>query len=72
MILTDEEMFSAMQLECKKRFAVRKLSEVDRKGKVELAKVMHNDYAASNSQIQRILNLDLQTVNSLYPLKALK
>ncbi|MBR5072185.1 MAG: hypothetical protein IKX29_01400 [Bacteroidales bacterium] len=71
-ILTDEEMFSAMQLECKKRFAVRKLSEVDRKGKVELAKVMHNDYAASNSQIQRILNLDLQTVNSLYPLKALK
>ena len=71
-VLTDEEMYSAVQLECKKRFAVRKPSELNLKAKVEIAKVMHEDYASSNSQIQRILNLDLQTVNTLYPLKALK
>ena len=71
-ILTDEEMYSAVLIECKKRFAVRKPSELNLKAKVEIAKVMHDDYASSNSQIQRILNLDLQTVNTLYPLKAIK
>lgn len=71
-VLTDEEMYPAMLAECRKRFGIRKPSELSLKEKVEVAKIMHNDYAASNSQIQRILNLDLQTVNSLYPLKAIK
>ncbi|MBO4917740.1 MAG: hypothetical protein J5374_07650 [Bacteroidales bacterium] len=69
-VLTDEEMYPAMQMECRKRFGARRPAEISMKEKVELARVMHEDYAASNSQIQRILNLDLQTVSSLYPLKA--
>jgi hypothetical protein len=68
-VLTDEEMYPAMQLECRKRFGSRRPSEISLKEKVELARVMHEDYAAGNSQIQRILNLDFQTINSLYPLK---
>ena len=71
-ILTDEEMFSAVQLESKKRFAVRKPSELSLKEKVEIARVMHEDYASSNSQIHRILNLDMHTVNTLFPLKSKK
>ncbi len=72
-VLTDEEMYPTMQKECRRRFgAVRRLGELSLKEKVELARVMHEDYAASNSQIQRILNLDLQAVNSLYPLCAHK
>ena len=72
-VLTDEEMFPTMQIECRKRFGkIKRPAELSRSEKVELARVMHEDYAASNSQIQRILSLDIQTVNSLYPLKARK
>ena len=42
------------------------------KSKVEIARTMHEDYFASNSQIQRILNLDINGVNSLYPLKTVR
>jgi hypothetical protein len=69
-VLTDEEMYPAMQMECRKRFGARRPSEISLKEKIELARVMHEDYAASNSQIQRILNLDIQTINSIYPLRA--
>lgn len=68
-VLTDEEMYPAVRMECRRRFGARKYSELDLKDKVSLAKVMHEDYSASNSQIQRILNIDIHTVNSLFPLR---
>ena len=70
LILPDEEMYPAAQMESNKRFGTSKLAGLGLKEKVEMARVMHEDYAATNSQIQRILNLDLTAVNSLYPMSA--
>ena len=71
-VLTDEEMYPAIQALSRRKYNVRRPSELDMKSKVEIARTMHEDYFASNSQIQRILNLDINAVNSLYPLKTVR
>ena len=64
---TDEEVFYAAVSLSRKKFNVGSLAELNKDDKLELAKIMHYDYNASNKQIRRILRLDEYVVNALFP-----
>ena len=64
---TDDEVFYAAVSLSRKMFNVGSLVELNKNDKLELAKIMHYDYNASNKQIRRILRLDEYVVNSLFP-----
>lgn len=67
---TDDELFTAVVQLCKKDFGVDKPSMLDSRRKIEFSKRLHYDYNAGNSQIQRILHLDRELVDSLFPMSA--
>lgn len=46
--------------------------EAKRLGEIEVARIMHTEYHATNAQIQRILNLAKQYVDQLFPLGSRK
>lgn len=69
-VLTDDEMYPAVIALCRKKFYAKFPSDLPERDKVEVARVMRNDYHASNGQIQRMLNLGIELVNSLFPLSA--
>lgn len=64
---TDEEIFSAVMSLCLKRYDVKNPSVLNRDYKIEVAKIMHYDYNASNKQIKRLLRLDDIVLESLFP-----
>lgn len=68
--LTDDEMYSAVCQVAIKNFNTRQPSLLQPKAKLEMAKIMHIDYNASNGQIKRILRLEQQVVDELYPLRS--
>lgn len=65
--ITDEEMFSAVREISLKRFCVSKPAMLSPSNKIEMAKIMHNDYNATNKQIQRILKIDFNSIATLFP-----
>ena len=69
-VLTDDELFPAVSSFCRRRFNVKFPSDLSERDKVEVARHMRNDFHASNGQIQRMLNLNIEVVDSLYPLSA--
>ena len=42
-------------------------AQLSREAKVEIAKTLHYDYNAGNKQINRILKMDINIVNALFP-----
>lgn len=69
-ILTDEEIYPVARSISIQRFNQKQPSLLPPDSKIEVAKILHNDYRASNAQIQRVLKLSSYTVNSLWPLSA--
>ena len=65
--ITDEEMYSAVSSFCRKKYGVTQPSLLPGKDKVEVARIMHNDYNASNRQIRSILKMAIELVNELFP-----
>ena len=65
--LTDEEMYSLACSQAKKQFNVSGLSSLSNAAKVDLARTMHFDYKSTNGQIRRILRLDSQVVEAMFP-----
>ncbi len=53
--------------QAKKQFNVSGLSSLSNAAKVDLARTMHFDYKATNGQIRRILRLDSQVVEAMFP-----
>lgn len=66
--LTDNELYNFVRGYCIREYgksSVLKLSDEER---LAVAKMLHFDYKSGNSQISRILRVDLNFVNSIFPL----
>ena len=64
---TDNELFRAVNLESKRQFGDTPLNLLNKDQKVRLAKMMHYDFNATKKQISRLLRLDLQVLDTLFP-----
>lgn len=67
-IINDEEMYSVVCFFSNKLCGVKTPNLLSATSKIEIAKLMHFEYNASNKQIQRILKLDIGTVETLFPI----
>ena len=65
--LTDDELFSALCVLCRKEFGQPKPSSLSPNDKISMAIRMKKQYAASNGQIRRMLRLDAGIVQELFP-----
>ncbi len=65
--LNDEEMFSVVYRKAKELYGIESIKLLPSEGRLKMARMMHFDYNASNNQIQRILKIDRQTVDALFP-----
>lgn len=68
--LSDEELLSVVFKLCHSQFSCNKPSELDMQQQSVVLKKLKYDYAASNSQIARVLNTPIRTINALFPLSA--
>ena len=68
-VLTEEEMYQTVNRIAKRDYNLNLATRLPPKAKIEIAKKMHFDYNASNSQIQRLLKLDMNLVRELFPLQ---
>lgn len=66
--VSDEEMYPAISALCFKKYNEHRPHLLSPKAKIEMAKVMHYDYNASNKQVQRILKLSLEEIVEMFPL----
>lgn len=64
--MTDEELFVVAARRAEENFG-SKLRMLTPSQKIELAKRLHYDYNASNSQLRRVLNLELAILDELFP-----
>ena len=65
--LTDEELYAAISMLCKKNHDTKQPSLLAAREKLEMAKTMHYDYNATNRQIRSILKLETNIIESLFP-----
>ncbi len=65
--LNDEEMFSVVYRKSRELYNADSPKLLPKEQKLELARMMHYSYNASNTQIQRILKLDGFIVAELFP-----
>lgn len=63
---TDDELYSTVFALSMKQFGLSP-AQLSREAKVEIAKTLHYDYNAGNKQINRILKMDINIVNALFP-----
>ena len=68
--ISDDEMYAAMSGVAARKFNTRQPSLLSSKEKIEMAKIMHAEYNASNRQIKSILKLDGGLVDELFPLRS--
>ncbi len=65
--LNDEEMFGVICRKSKELFNVDRPKQLNPSEKIEVARIMHKDYNASNGQIMRMLKLEKAVVEELFP-----
>lgn len=65
----DDELYSAVGSICSKEYGMPSAVTLPKEEKLKLAKKLHFDYNASNKQISRVLKLDVDVVNLLFPTK---
>ena len=65
--LTDDEMYAVAVKYAESSFGSRQLGLLDPEQKIQLCKELHFKYNASNQQIRRLLKLDLNILNELFP-----
>ena len=65
--IADEEMYSAVCALCSKVYGVKSPSQLSAKGRIETARMMRQDYNASNRQIRTILKLEASIVDEMFP-----
>lgn len=64
---SDEDLYERAKLEARKKHNVTNPSQLPIQAKLEFMRVMHFEYNASNKQISRILNIDISSVNEMFP-----
>lgn len=64
---TDDDLFSHIRMVCSQKFGGQTTSSLPSEAKINLAKELHFDYNASNKQICRLLKMDMNVVNTLFP-----
>ncbi|MBO7248735.1 MAG: hypothetical protein J6U88_01465, partial [Bacteroidales bacterium] len=64
----DEEMYGAISSYTTRYYNQKRPSNLTPKEKLEVAKVMHSEYNASNRQIKSILKLDASIVQEMFPM----
>lgn len=67
MFLPTEELMSAVVSICMKKYNIRQPALLPPDAKLEIAKLLHYDYHANNSQIRSILKMDEKVMASLFP-----
>jgi len=67
-VLSSEEIYPAVRQICQKQYNTNQPGLLAPAAKVEIARIMHSEYNATNAQIQRILNLSKVYVDQLFPL----
>ena len=65
--IADEEMYSAVCALCMKSFNVKNPNQLSAKERIEMARMMREDYNASGRQIKSILKLDVAIVDEMFP-----
>lgn len=65
--LTDDEMYAAAVRYAEQTFGNRQLATLSPEQKILLAKELHFKYNASNQQVRRLLKLDIDILNELFP-----
>ena len=65
--LTDDEMYAVAAKYAESCFGCRQLGLLDPEQKIQLCKELYFKYNASNQQIRRLLKLDLNILNELFP-----
>jgi len=68
--LTDEELYPAVCGRCMSRYNVKWPKQLTDSQKREMIIYMHSELSSTNEQIRRILNIDINVVNELFPLSA--
>lgn len=63
---TEEELFAAISARCKQDYGTGNPSQIDAAAKIEMAKLMRFNYNATSKQIQRMLRLSSEVVQSLF------
>jgi REP element-mobilizing transposase RayT len=64
---TDNELFTVVIKKVRDNYGDIKPSLLPIQAKLEIAKQLHYEYNASNKQIQRMLSMDIKTVEELFP-----
>lgn len=67
LFLTDEELYLVIYQHCVKEYNLKRPSLLPPNAKIEVAKMMHNQYHATNAQLFRILRLDKKIIETLFP-----
>ncbi len=65
--LNDEEMYGIVCRKSKELFKADSLKTLSPSAKMEMARIMHREYNASNGQIQRMLKLEKSVVSEMFP-----
>lgn len=66
---TDDELFGIVRSFCQEKFDGQKTALLPASAKQELALILHNEYNASNKQIQRMLSLNASVLSTMFPQK---
>ena len=64
---TDDDLFAVVQRTCRDKYGCPRPALLGAEAKTEVANMMHYEYNAGNKQIARILKMDLNIVESMYP-----
>ena len=65
-VLTDDEMFSMVSAKSNREYGEKRPSQLPQKAKLDYARMMRQDYFASEGQIHRILALDNSVIRELF------
>lgn len=63
----DEDLFTLVRTTCSKKYGKQSIQLITNDEKVEMARMLHYDYNASNKQVARILKMEVNLVNTLFP-----
>ena len=62
----DNDLFLVASKSAKTNFGISRLSDLDSRQKIELAKKLHYEYNAGDKQLQRLLKLSQDVVDALF------
>ncbi len=70
--LTDGDLYAAAVDKCRKSYGTDSPNMLQPAQKLDLAKILHKQYNASNGQLRRILKLDAAIIDELFPTSSSK